>query len=129
MKKRTIAGTAADPTLPKTPITIKGKTYDLCFTFGALAEAETSINVELARKGSTESVNMLYQFPMPNLANTRACFAAALRTFHPEISFADAIEMVTPSTIVVISSTIMAAWNTAFMDGEEKAADPQQPGE
>lgn len=129
MKKRTIAGTAADPTLPKTPITIKGKTYDLCFTFGALAEAETSINVELARKGSDERVNMLMQFPIVNLANTRACFAAALRTFHPEISFADAIAMVTPGTIFTVAEIIQAAWNAAVKDDEAPAADPPQPGE
>jgi hypothetical protein len=125
---RKIAGTAADPTLPKTPVNIGGTTYDLCFDFGALAEAETAINAELDRAKSEERVNLLNALPTQNLANTRLLFAAGIRTFHPEISFRDALRMPTPAVLFDVAMAVRAAWiKSSPPDGE--SSDPQQPGE
>jgi hypothetical protein len=125
---REIAGTVADPTLPKTPITIGGKTYNLCFTFGALAEAEASINAELRSNGSEERVNLLVALPCHDMANVRKVFAAALRTFHPEITFPDAIKMVDFRNVYDIALAVKHAWDAAQAVEEESPADPSQPG-
>lgn len=126
-KRREIAGTVNDPTLPKTPVTIAGKTYNLCFDLGALAEAETAINAELIRAGRTDRINLLYALPLQNLANTRKMFAAGLRTFHPEIAFDDVMRLLTPSVLYDVAKAVREAWKEANPP-EDKAADPPRPG-
>lgn len=122
---RKIAGTAADPTLPKTPIVIGGKTYDLCFDLGALAEAETAINAELARAGSPERVNLLAALPVPNLVNTRLLFAAAVRKFHPEIPFRAAMEIPALEDLYNVSALVAESWSASM---PAPAENPPQPG-
>lgn len=126
-KIRKIAGTVNDSTLPKTPIVLNGKTYELCFDLGALSEAETSINAELIKAGRTDLVNLLYALPIQNLANTRMLFAAGLRTFHPEIGFDEACKMVTPGALFEVATRVREAWQAANPP-EEAPKDPQQPG-
>lgn len=113
MKKRKIAGTAADPTLPKTPVTIDGKTYNLCIDFGALAEAETAINAELQRQKRTDKVNLLIAMGEMNLLNTRVLFAAALRAFHPELSYDDAVGLLRLDNIQDVAYALWSAWAAA----------------
>jgi len=108
MKTRKIAGTPADPTLPKTSITIDGTDYDLCFDLGALAEAEAALNAE------GRDVNLLAALPTLNLSNTRLIFAAALRTFHPRISYDEAVSMVTLANVYLIAQAIQDAWKAAL---------------
>ena len=93
MTKRQIAGSLADATLPRTPVMISGKEYFLCFDLGALAEAETAINVEFARAKLPERVNLLVSLSELNLKNVRVLFAAAVRTFQPELGFEEAQEL------------------------------------
>lgn len=112
MAKRKIAGTVADATLPKTPIVIDGKTYNLCFDYGALSEAEVAINVELAKIGN-ERVNLLIALAELNLGSTRTLFAAALRTFHVEIGFAAAQAMVRHDNLFLVAGTIQDAWKAS----------------
>jgi hypothetical protein len=125
--KRKIAGTIADPTLPKTPITIGDTTYNLCFDLGALAEAELAINTELVLAGRPERVNLLNALPIQNLINTRLCFAAAIRTFHPEISFERALAMLNLGNVYDVRELVSEAWRA--VQPAKQAADPQQPGE
>jgi hypothetical protein len=125
MRKRKIAGTVADPTLPKTPVVIAGKTYNLCLDFGALAEAETAINGERARAGNEGRVNLLVALAEQNLANTRAIFAAALRTFHPEIGFEEARKMVGPQNVFLVAMAIRNAWTQAMPEPETNPEEAQ----
>jgi hypothetical protein len=123
--RRAIANTKADATLPKTPVTVAGKTYDLCFDLGALAEAETSINAELARAGRRDFVNLLYALPVQNLANVRILFAGAVRTFHPELGFEEARELVGMADVFEIAIAIKAAWEAATpAAAEDEPANP-----
>lgn len=115
-----IEGTVADPTLPKTPIEIGGKTYNLCFTFGALARAEAAINAELARTGSPERVYLLLALPGLTFESIAVLFAAGLWTFHPEVGFEAARKMVTLDKVFEISRAIQAAYVAAM---PEKAND------
>src|SRR5579875_2429828 len=116
-----IAGTTIDPTLPTTPITIEGTTYHLCFDLGALAEAEQALN----REG--HQVNLLAALPHLTLANVRIIFAAAIRKYHPEIGYHQAISMVTLANVYAIATAIAAAWTEAVPEPEEEPAQDGQP--
>jgi hypothetical protein len=113
MSKRKIAGTIADATLPKTPVEVNGKTYYLCFTVGALSEAETAINRELGLVGTENEVNLLQALPKQNLANTRLVFAAAVRAFHPELTFDEAAELLEVPDLYPVAVAIREAWARA----------------
>ena len=118
MSRHKVAGTPADPTLPKTPVTIDGKEYNLCFDLGALAVAEAALNAE------GHNVNLLAALPQLNLANTRVIFAAALRTFHPNISFDDAVKMVSFANVYTIANAIAEAWQSALPGPETEKNAP-----
>jgi hypothetical protein len=122
MKTRKVADTTADPTLPKTPVTVGGKTYNLCLDLGALAEAEAALIAE-----GHHEVNLLYALPNQNLSNTRIIFAAALRKFHPEISFDDAKKLLTFDGLYTVAVKIQEAWQAAIPEPETAEA-PPQPG-
>jgi hypothetical protein len=126
-KARKIAGTIADPTLPKTPVTVGGKTYNLCFTFGALAMAEHHINRSLAKEGNPERVFLLRLLPELTLYNTQILFAAAVRQFHPELEFKEACDLVNYSSVFAIQKAIVDGFSAA-MPEVDNSADPPAPG-
>lgn len=125
-RKRTIANTPADASLPKTPVTIGGKTYNLCFDLGALSEAETAINAELARLDPPQRVNLLIALPDTTLGSTRVTFAAAVRKFHPELRFAEAMNLLTLANVHDVAILIREAWEKATAPPEP--TDPTGPG-
>jgi len=116
MTIRGIAGTVADATLPRTPVTVGGKTYDLCFDLGALSEAETAINAEYAKAKREDRVNLLVSLTNLNLANTRILFAAGLRAFHPEIEYEEALALLTYPDLPVVFGAIERAWSAATVE-------------
>jgi hypothetical protein len=116
--KRKVAGTINDATLPKTPIIIGGTEYSLCFDFGALSTAETELN----REG--HEVNLLAMLPVLNLSNTRVIFAAALRKFHPDITFDQAVGMVNFGNVYTIANAIAEAWQSALPEPEKEKNAP-----
>ncbi|UWZ84652.1 hypothetical protein [Occallatibacter riparius] len=126
MMKRANAPTN-NPALPRTPVVIAGKTYDLCFDFAALGRAENEINAELARAGIAERVNLLYALPVANLRNTQLVFAAAVRTFHPDLSFAEALALLTFDNLWDVAEKIREAWKTAVPEADKKPV-PTAPG-
>lgn len=123
---RRVAGTVNDPSLPKTPVTINGKIYNLCFDLGALAEAETAINAELLRRTPPQQVNLLWALPGGNLGNTRVMFAAAVRKFHPELGFEEAMGLLTLTNVHDVSLALQAAWVKS--EATPDPADPTRPG-
>lgn len=112
MTARKVANTPIDPTLQKTPITIGGVTYNLCFDLGSLAEAEQTLN----RAG--HNVNLLYALPNLNLANVRVIFGAALRAFHPEVTFEQAMDLITFHNLYAIANAVSEAWTAALPEPE-----------
>ena len=119
---------AVDPTLPSTTITLDGKEYRLCFDLGALAEAETAINREIfASKTGAPPVNLMVAFPLQNLASTRIMFAAAVRRFHPAMTFAEALGLLTPLNVLVVAAAVREAWEASLPAKED--VDPTQAGE
>jgi len=107
-KTRKIAGTPADPTLPKVPVKIDGKEYFLCFDLGALAEAETYF----LKQGI--EVNLLSALPGFTLAHVRTLFPCALHKFHPEISYEEAQKMVTMPVLYVVAASVGEAWKASL---------------
>ena len=122
MSKRKIAGTPTDPTLPKTPVNIDGKEYTLCFDLGALAEAEAAILAE------GHQVNLLAALPVLNLSNVRLIFAAAIRKFHPDVTFSQAVAMVTLRNVYALAQVIADAWKAAIPEVEVSEGEAQ-PGQ
>lgn len=113
-----------DPTLPFTEITIKGKPYRMCLDLGALAEAEH----EIVRQG--HDVNLLVNLPPVNLETMRIVFAASLRKFHPEIAYADALQLLTLPFLQDAYAAVIDAWNKALAEpsGEAGGKNPTEPG-
>lgn len=115
MVKRKVAASPADPTLPKIPVTIEGKTYHLCFDLGALAEAESHFRAQ------GHEVNLLDALPGFTLSHVRTLFPCALHKFHAEIHFEDAQRMITMPVLYVVAAAIGAAWQTSL---PEQQPDP-----
>jgi hypothetical protein len=122
MTHRGIVGTIADATLPRTPVTVGGKEYNLCFDLGALSEAETAINAEYIRMKRSERVNLLVALTDMNLSNTRILFAAAMRAFHPEIGFEEALALPTVSDLYMVVKAIEAAWMAGTVEHPSEPA-------
>lgn len=93
-----------DPTLPFTEIVILGETYKACFRFREFAKAE----VDLRRHGV--AVNMLKMMPNLTFETIPIVLAAALSTFHPELSFEDVVALVDWDTIWEIGDQLILAW-------------------
>jgi hypothetical protein len=123
---RKTAAVKADPTIPRTPITLNGKTYDLCFKMRALGEAELAINAELIKAKREDRVNLLYALPGDSLLNLQILFAAALRTHHSEISFDEAVDLVTYHNVYEVRRVVREAWEAVAAKPEP--GNPPEPG-
>jgi len=113
-----------DPLLPRTPIEIDGKTYDLCFTIGALAEAKSRL-----RKAGVE-INLLQSI---NFSDMDAdvippLFFAALLPFQPEMTQEKAYALVTLQTIVPIYQALANAYLRAWGTKDEVKNPGPPPG-
>lgn len=101
---RKIANTVADPTLPKTPIEIDGRTFNLCFDLGALAEAEMYFNQQ------GHDINLLRALPELNLSNTRIIFPCAAHKFQPSLGFIEGQSLITLKNVYAVATAIASAW-------------------
>jgi hypothetical protein len=125
MNKRQIAGTVSDTTLPRVPIKLRGREYNLCFDLGALAEAESVINAELVKAKSPDRVNLLVSLSTLDLRNVRILFAAAVRTFHPELGFDEARDLLALGDIFRIVAAIESAWSASVAEPEPRPSEPE----
>ena len=112
MAKHKVANSTSDATLPKTPVTINGQTYFLCFDLGALSEAESHFRQQ------GHEVNLLDALPGYTLAHVRTLFPCAIHKFHPEVSFEDAQKLITLPTLYVVAAAIGAAWKASLPEPE-----------
>lgn len=113
-----------DATLPKTPITIGGKTYDMCLDLGALAKAEQ----ELVAEGN--DVKLLLCLPPITLQSMRILFAASLRQFQPGLDYNDAIKLLNIGNVQDAYGVVINTWNAAMVEagGEKSEENPTTPG-
>jgi hypothetical protein len=109
---------ARNSELPSTAISIGGKVYSLCVDLGALALAEERFN------GQGHQVDLLTAIP---LLTTRAArllevFPCAIRTFHQELSFKAAQQLVTVRTYAGVVAGLASAWPATTKATEEANA-------
>lgn len=102
-------------------VDIKGKTYTLCFDTRALIKAEH----DLREQG--HDVNLQRSLPVLTLENTVIVFAAAVRRFHPEITFDDAIDLVSMRYYMAVGNAVLAAWEKCLAEPEESDVGPREP--
>lgn len=123
-RKRKIAQTVVDPTLPNVPLTIDGKEYFLNFDLGALAEAKR----HFARQG--HKVNLLIALSELDVDNLMVLFPCSLHKNHPEITFEEAQKMISFPVLFAISGAVYAAWERSMpanKGGKENSPNPPQP--
>jgi hypothetical protein len=111
-----VANTPVDPTLPNVPVEIGGVTYKLCFDFAALAEAES----HFIKQG--HKINLLRELPAENLSSTRIIFACAIHKFQPELSYEDALNLVTLPVLYLVAMAVNNAWKESL---PEPAPEPK----
>ena len=113
-----------DPTLPTVPLMLDGQEHQLCFTFGALALAESKLRKIGIR------VNLLHALDLSNLdASTLVpLLYSALITHEPEITIEGVAKMVTFKTLPAIFDAIGNAYAASLAEADKDAdADPTEP--
>lgn len=123
--KRKSASVAAvdDPTVETTEIVIGGKTYKMCFDFDSLVRAERELNA------SGNQISLLSALPGRDLESIRIMFAASIRRFHPEVTYAEAVGLVNLPSAFHIALAIGEAWKKAMPEPSEEAQkNPTRPG-
>jgi hypothetical protein len=103
----TVESQSTQPDLSRIPVEIEGKTFNLCFEFAALAEAERFFQ----RQG--HRVNLILALPNLSLESVREVFPCAARKYHPELSWEQAQALVTMQSVYPIATAIVQAWDQA----------------
>ena len=109
-----------DPLLPRTPVTIDGKRYDLCFTFNALAQAK----IGLRARGIHFNLLRSLDLAEIDVDAIQPLFYAALLPFRPEMTVEEAFALVTLQTCDVILMGIVEAYGAAFGAQREEGGPP-----
>ncbi len=107
-----------DPTLPRVELKLGDKSYFLCFTFGALALAESKL------RAAGVQMNLLHALDLSALDATRVppLLFAALITHDPDVKYDDVAALVTFRSLPAIFEAISAAYAASLADPEEDAA-------
>lgn len=119
--KKKAAAVEANPVRPFTEIEVNGEKYKMCFTYGALAEAETA----MLRRGIDVNLNLC--LPRLNFANTRILFAASLLAYHPDIDPRESMNWVTAENNIFIVTSILKAFEANTPKRKSGKSDPPDP--
>lgn len=117
-KKNAVAGQPGlDPTLPNVELTLGDKTYQLVFTFGALATA----SAKLRAKGI--QVNLLHSLDLTALDADRVgpLLFAALLTHQPKIDIEEVEAKITMFNLGTIFEKIVEAYSASLADNTQKS--------
>jgi hypothetical protein len=103
-----------DPTLPKVPVEVSGKTYSLCFDFNALATAE-----------AITGVNLLKAMDFQNLSavSFRALLFASLLKHQPNMTLEEAGSLIQPGN----GATLTQALVKAYIDSNPEPEPESEP--
>ena len=105
---------AVDPTLETSKVTVQGREFTLCFDMLTLAKIER----ELRAQG--HNVLLLNSLPSQTTEDLLVTFAAAIRRFHPEISFVEALSLPRLADVYAISLAIADAWKKSLPAPDDK---------
>jgi hypothetical protein len=108
---------------PRTPVHLRGQRYDLCWSLGAVAEAQQQLDVRGIE------ANMLDGLPELTLASLRIFFPSTLRKYHPGLDRDAAWRLVTWQAIYSVAAALKAAWRAAapVSDKESKSRRHAKP--
>jgi hypothetical protein len=124
MKRRIAGNPEVDPTLPKVEITLGGKKYFLCFTFGALALAQSKMTAAGIK------CNVLHALDLTSLDATQIIplLYAALSDHQPDMTFEQVAALVTMRNLGTIFEGIANAYKESLAEPSDDAqVDPQKP--
>src|SRR5689334_16781036 len=116
MARRTVAGTAADPTIKFAKLELDGKTYSLCYDFNAIAIAESLCP-------GSNLLHGLLSLQQLNAVQLRGLLYAALLKAHPTITLYQAGEFVRLDRVEQICRAIAEAYGLSV----EKPQNPMEP--
>jgi hypothetical protein len=103
--------TERDAWLPRTPVVIAGRKYDLCGGFQQLVEAEAYVAQRIHGFNLADVLLSWGQDHDSVLNGARKLLPAALRTFHPNVSYEHAQEMFERALAEDDVSIVEALWN------------------
>lgn len=117
-KKKTVAGTAADPTINFTEVEIDGNTYHLAFDFNSIATAEAATGL-----------NLLQTFAIGRLSASelRAVFYACAMKAHPELTLEDVGSLMRPTNLAKIIKFTVAAWTGSMPQEQDPDPNAEAP--
>jgi hypothetical protein len=118
-KPKTVAGTAADPTVRFAKLEMEGETYSLAYDFNAIATAEKLTGVNLLG-GLTRWLQDL------DAREYRGIFYAALLKAHPAMTVEEAGALIRLDTMPAINDAIVAAYRLSI---PQKKDAPEQLAE
>lgn len=116
MAGKTVAGTAADPTIKYAKLVVDGKTYSLAYDFNAIAFAESVSPGSNLLEGLRNLRNL-------TAMQLRGLLHAALLKAHPRMTLNQAGELLRLDTLDTVCDRIAQAYLLSI----EKPADPSQP--
>jgi hypothetical protein len=125
-----VGGTAADPLVEFAKLEIDGKTYELAWSFNAIATAERSIN---AGRPVEERVNLLHGVAALLVSAMAAeelqgLLFAALSLAHPKLTMKESNALVRIDTLVDIKNALLRAYNVSMPEAKRFIVDPPPAG-
>lgn len=114
--RKTVARTAADPTIRFSKLEIEGAMYSLAYDYNAIAVAENVAGVNLL-EGLRNLENL-------NAQQLRGLLYAALLIAHPRMTIEEAGSLIRLNTLLPISEAIAQAYVYSL---PEKKKDPSVP--
>jgi hypothetical protein len=105
-KQRSVAGTKDDPTIQFADLTINGQSFRLCYSFNAIAIAESAAGCNLLR--GLESLTDL------SATQLRGLLYAALLVAQPEMTVEDAGRLIRLDTINPITAALAEAYSLSL---------------
>lgn len=113
--KRSVAGSAIDPTIEFAKLVVDEKEYRLAYSFNSIALAEAHAGCNLLR--GLESLTDL------SAVQLRGLLYAALTVAHPELTIADAGNLIRLDTIGPITTALAEAYTLSMPSAKKKSPD------
>jgi|ERR1035441_6529830 hypothetical protein len=129
--KKSVAGSASDPLIQYSHLTVDGKEYSLAFSFNSIAEAERIASCNLLA-GATCVWNNLGDADKQGALMLRGLLYAALSVAHPGITLQEAGKLIRIENITDIVTALREAYLASIpepKDDEPKKSVTENPVE
>jgi len=116
--KKSIAGTALDPTIQFATLTIDDQTYKLAYSFNAIALAEAASGANLLR--GLESLSDLTALQL------RGLLYAAMTVARPETTIEEAGALIRLDTIGIVTTALGEAYMLSLPESKKNPVESDQ---